>query len=229
MLRTGSARFASPLVPTASPVLRVPIMSQSLRPGYPWGVGKNKPPNPNCPVAGCRTKAPHADDPIVKGLIHNFSDPTKVAHWTLIAIAELGKSMAADLHAGRTFALLSRHRQQEELYIRALYVLFIATPEELAHIVSDMTPNSFSAMYRAVNELVFGGRGLLDVQQSGKSHGTFTAMNPINSGAHASFSTMMMVVGLVQNPAYLEPYTSGRYFSHISVYCLLPQLSQGDV
>ncbi len=71
--------------------------------------------------------------------------------------------MAADLAAGRNFALLTRSRQPEELYIRALYALFIASPEELAHIMSDETPNSFSLMYRAVNGLVFEGRGILEV------------------------------------------------------------------
>ena len=46
------------------------------------------------------------------------------------SIAELGKSMAEDLAAGRHFALITRSRQQEELYIRALYAMFIATPEK---------------------------------------------------------------------------------------------------
>ncbi len=30
---------------------------------------------------------------------------------------------------------------------------------------------------------------------------------------------MMMVISLAHYPEYLETYTSGRYFSHISVYC----------
>jgi hypothetical protein len=80
-------------------------------------------------------------------------------------------------------------------------------------------PNSFSVMYRKVNHLVFEGRGLLEVSQPGLKHGAFTPMDTINRGAHASFSTMMMVIGLAHNPEYLEPYTSGRYFGHISVYC----------
>ncbi len=175
--------------------------------------------NPHCPVPGCKAKAPHLDDPIVAGLVHNFSDPAKVALWTLASIAELGNSMAVDLAAGRNFALITRSRQQEELYIRALYALFIASPEELAHIMSDYTPNSFSLMYRAVNRLVFEGRGILEVSHPGLTHGSFTAMDTINRGAHASFSTMMMVISLAHYPEYLETYTSGRYFSHISVYC----------
>jgi hypothetical protein len=174
--------------------------------------------NPHCPVPGCKTAAPHTDDPTVKGLVHNFSDPAKVALWTGASIAELGNSMATDLVAERNFALITRSRQPEELYIRALYAIFIATPEELAHMMSDRLPNSFRNMYRKVNQLVFEGRGLLEVSQPGLKHGEFTPMDTINRGAHASFSTMMMVIGLAQHPEYLEPYTSGRYFNHISVY-----------
>jgi hypothetical protein len=175
--------------------------------------------NPFCSVQGCRTKTPHIDDPIVKALVQHMADPARVAHWTLASIAELGKSMAEDLATGRRFALLTRSRQQEELYIRALYAMFIATPDEVIHIMSDATPNSFSAMYKKVNQSVFGGKGLLDVVQPGLTYGTFSAMAQINSAAHASFSTMMQVIVLGPNAAYLKPYKQGGYFDHISVYC----------
>jgi len=175
--------------------------------------------NPFCSVPGCRTQAPHTNDPIVKALAQNMSDSAKVAQWTLGAIAELGKSMAADLAADRRFALLTRSRQQEELYIRALYALFVATPDEVIHIVSDATPNSFSAMYKKVNKSIFGGKGLLDVVQPGLTYGTFSAMAQINSAAHASFSTMMQVIVLGPDPEFLKPYKNGGYFDHISVYC----------
>jgi hypothetical protein len=32
---------------------------------------------PNCSVARCRAKAPHLNDPVVAGLVHNFSDLAK--------------------------------------------------------------------------------------------------------------------------------------------------------
>ena len=66
--------------------------------------------NPDCSVARCRAKAPHLNDPVVVGLVHNFSDLAKVAHWTCACIAELGKSMADDIAAGRRFALITRTR-----------------------------------------------------------------------------------------------------------------------
>jgi hypothetical protein len=172
----------------------------------------------HCPVPGCKTVAPHTDDPTVKGLCHNFSDPAKLALWTAASIAELGNSMATNLVAERNFALITRSRQPEELYIRALYAIFIATPDELAHMMSDMLPNGFRNMYRKVNQLVFEGRGLLEVSQPGLKHGDFTPMDTINRAAYGSFSRMM-VIGVAQHPEYLEPYTSGRYFNHISVYC----------
>jgi len=127
--------------------------------------------------------------------------------------------MADDLAAGRRLALITRTRQQEELYIRALYAMFLADADEVAHIMSDATPNSFSEMYRKVNETIFGGKGLLEVEQPGLKSGTFTAMGTINSGAHASFSTMLMVIGLGKNPEYFKAYTNGKYFDHISIYC----------
>lgn len=101
---------------------------------------KKKKVNPNCPVPGCNAKAPHTSDPIIKALVQNMADPAKVAQWTLGAIAELGKSMAADLAADRRFGLLTRSRQQEELYIRALYAMFIATPDEVTHTAGFLSP-----------------------------------------------------------------------------------------
>ena len=175
--------------------------------------------NPHCPVPGCKAKAPHLSDPVVAALVHNFSDLANVAGWTCASIAELGKSVADDVAAGRHFAMITRTRQLEELYIRALYAMFIADPGEVAHLMSDATPNSFSVMYRKVNQSVFGGKGLLEVSQPGLTSGTFTAMGTINSGAHASFSTMMMVVGFVKNPQYLAPFKDGQYFDHISIFC----------
>jgi hypothetical protein len=44
-------------------------------------------------------------------------------------------------------------------------------------------------------------------------------MGTINSGAQASFSTMMMVVGLAKNPQHLAVFQNGQYFDHISIYC----------
>ena len=172
-------------------------------------------PNPHCPVPRCKTRGPHMDDPTVQGLFAEFSDPERTALWTMTAIGEVLNSMAVDLAAGRHFALILRLRQVEELYVRALYAMFIADDGELAHILSDEYPNSFSEMYRKVNEVVLEGPGPLEVEYPGLNSGVFTAMDTINQGAHASFSAMMMVIGFARHPEHLEPYTSGRYFKHV--------------
>lgn len=143
----------------------------------------------------------------------------RVAEWTCASIAELQRSIADDGAAGRHFAVITRLRQQEELYIRALYAMFIADPSEVAHIMSGATPNSFAEMYRKVNEAIFGGKGVLEISHPGLTSGSFKAMDTINQGAHASFSAMMMVIGLAKNPEYLAALTDGRYFDHISVNC----------
>jgi hypothetical protein len=179
---------------------------------------KEKKVNPHCPVPRCKAKAPHMDDPTVQGLFAEFSDPERTALWTMTAIGEVLNSMAADLAAGRNFALILRLRQVEELYVRALYAMFVADEGELAHILSDEFPNSFSEMYREVNKVALESRGALEVEHPGLNSGVFTAMDTINQGAHASFSAMMMVIGFARHPEHLEPYTSGRYFKHVETY-----------
>jgi hypothetical protein len=50
--------------------------------------------NPHCSVKGCRTIQPHADDPIAKGLIGEFSPPDNLTFWVLHGMAELRDSFA---------------------------------------------------------------------------------------------------------------------------------------
>ena len=126
------------------------------------------------------------------------------------------QSMAADLTADRRFALLTRSRQQEELYIRALYAMFIATPDEVIHIMSDATPNSFSAMYKRVNQSIFGGKGLLDVVQPGLTYGHFprwlrsTVQRTHPSRHYAGDRPHLMLIP--------QAVQERRLLDHISVY-----------
>src|SRR5439155_18471630 len=111
--------------------------------------------NPHCPVSGCKTAKPHANDPVVKGLILEFAPPEKMTMWALAAIVELRESVCRDLKDKKVFAFMTRLRQPEELYIRVLYALFIATEKELHHILSGEMPNGFFGLYPQVNDLVF--------------------------------------------------------------------------
>lgn len=178
---------------------------------------KNKQTNPHCPVDGCRASKPHADDPIVKALMFQFAPPEQMTFWTLSAMAELASSICRDLNEGKVFAWLSRIRQPEELYIRTLYALFVASDAELPHILSGAMPNGLSNLYSKVNEVVFNGKGQLLVQQPGQSFGAFRAMDTLHDGAHASFRAFLTCIGLVRNPEGLPAVD--KYTKHLKTYC----------
>jgi hypothetical protein len=162
---------------------------------------KNKP-NPHCPVPGCRTRQPHLDSLTTKGLHQTFSDPERLAGWVKMCIVEIVQSVIDDVNNGRLFAYLTRWRQPEEMYHRALYILFIADEAAIPHIVSGEPPNSFSDMWKAVNREILGGKGTLDERQRGLNGEEFTVMNTLNTSAHASFAAMTMCLGLVRDPNY---------------------------
>jgi hypothetical protein len=186
---------------------------------------RNKNTNPYCPVAGCKTNKRHVDDAIVNGLMHAFAAPTDMTQWVLTAMAELSESICRDLQDRKMFAFHTRARQPEELYIRTLYALFVATDEELPHILSGEMPNSLSSLYEKVNKVVFDGRGLLQVKRPGLTYGTFKPMDILNDSAHASFHAMMSCIGLVRNPEnvpslekcrkYLKTYCDNLHYMHL--------------
>ena len=119
---------------------------------------KPKKKNPHCPVPGCKTKQPHLSSSTIAGLHHTFSNPERLAEWVKCCIAELINSAIGDINKGRFFAYLTRWRQPEELYHRALYILFVADKAAIPHIVSGELPNSFSAIWKSVNQTVFDGK-----------------------------------------------------------------------
>ena len=153
-------------------------------------------------MPGCKTKQPHLDSAVTKGLHHTFSDHERVASWAKMCIVEIVQSVIDDVNKGRLFAYLTRWRQPEEIYHRALYMLFIADESSIPHIVSGELPNSFSAMWKAVNREILGGRGTLDETQLGLNGEEFTVMKTLNTSAHASLAAMVMCVGLARNPQF---------------------------
>ena len=126
-----------------------------------------------------------------------FAKPEYLAALVHDAIGKLGDSILRDLQDRNFFAFQSRLRQPEELYIRTLYVLFIATPEELPHIFSSALPNGFTKLYREVNRVIFEGRGPLEVSQPGLNGDPFTPIDTLNQGAHVTFSSIITARGLV--------------------------------
>jgi hypothetical protein len=181
--------------------------------------GKRHKINLHCPVAGCRADKPHADDPIVQGLLQEFTPPERLAALALAAMAELGESICRDVKGKKLFAFQCRLRQPEELYIRALYALFIADDKELPHILCGAPPNSRSGLYKKVNEVVLEGNGVLEVEHAGLKHGRFTAMETLHLGAHVSFTAISMAIGSVRYPEYLPQNFEDKYDRHVRTYC----------
>jgi hypothetical protein len=173
--------------------------------------------NPNCPVQGCKTKQPHLSSSTTAGIHHAFSKPEQLAEWVKMCLVELVRSVTADAEANRFFAYLTRWRQPEELYHRALYVLFIADKAEIPHIASGELPNSFSAMWKEVNRIVYDGKGTLDRKQMGLNGEEFTAMNLLNDSAHASFATIVTTIDVSKNRDRWRPIID----NHITYWKLL--------
>lgn len=161
--------------------------------------------NPHCTVQGCNTKKPHLSSPTTAGIHHAFAKPETTAEWVKSCIVELVQSVMDDVNKGRFFAYLTRWRQPEEMYHRALYMLFVADKAELPHIASGELPNSFSATWKEVNRVVYDGKGTLDQKQLGLSGEEFTAMNTLNNSAHASLATIVTCIDFSKNRELRAP------------------------
>jgi hypothetical protein len=179
---------------------------------------KSKKVNPNCSVVGCRTERPHTSDPIVVGLLREFSNPIKLATHALAAMAELRSSIERDYRENLIFSWYLRLRQPEELYIRTLYALFVANADEMPHVMSGDPPNSLSQMYAKVNEHVFRGKGALLTVQPGLQFGEFKPIDMLHAGAHVSFATFLTCIGLVHNPEVWQEKAE-KHLQHLSIYC----------
>jgi hypothetical protein len=176
--------------------------------------------NPHCPVPGCRAAVPHADDPLVKGLILAFAPPEEMTRFACAAISELCDSIRRDWMEGKVFSWYSRLRQPEELYIRTLYALFIANEKELHHVISGDTPNGIAVLYDKVNEVIFEGRGLQTTSKPGLNFGTFKPMETLHQGAHTSFAAFLTSISIVRHPEYLPPGLADKYHEHLKKYCV---------
>jgi hypothetical protein len=134
-----------------------------------------------------------------------------------MCIVEIVQSVEDDVKAHRYFAYVTRFRQPEEMYHRALYVLFVAKPSEIPHIMSNEMPNSFSAMWGAVNNTIYAGKGTLNRKLTGLAGEVFTPMDTLNSGAHASFGAVVTVIDVSKNRAKWAPIIA----KHIGYWKLL--------
>jgi hypothetical protein len=137
--------------------------------------------------------------------------------WVKASISELTDSFTDDIAKGRYFAYHTRTRQVEELYYRTLYILFVADDSAVPHIFSGDPPNSFSKMWRAVNQAVLDGRGRLETAQ-GFYGDDPTVMNMLNDSAHASIRAIAISVGIGHSPE-LKPMIH-RHVEHCKKLCV---------
>ena len=135
------------------------------------------------------------------------------------AVADIivGDAFDIAIQGGRPFAWQTRLRQVEEIYFRALYCIFFATPEELPHIFSGAMPNSVTPMYRKVNEVILEGRGQWEVPQAGKTSGQFTPLDILHSAAHASYAAIFTAISLANAPE--SQVNTDGYIKHLNMYC----------
>jgi hypothetical protein len=148
-----------------------------------------------------------------------FSDPEKLAMWVKTSITEVMSSVADDGKNGRFFAYHTRTRQVEEMYYRTLYILFVAKDSALPHIFSGEPPNSFAEMWRAVNQEVLEGNGMLEIPQLTSDGKEFTAMDMLNNSAHASFAAMATSIGISRSPDLREGIIP-RHLMHWRKLCV---------
>jgi len=174
-------------------------------------------PNPNCPYPGCKSKKPHTTDPLLQALVDRYAAPDRMTSWMLAGMAELRDSITRDLTEGRLFAWYSRLRQPEELYFRALFILFIAKDGEVPHILSGAMPNSFSDIYSQVNDLIMDGRGEILSVKPGQGFGEFRMIDTLNNGAHVAFPALQMCAMMALHPENVPDRQ--KYFNHLETYC----------
>jgi hypothetical protein len=174
--------------------------------------------NPYCPVPGCKTKQPHTADLLVKALVDRFAAPDRCLSWVLASMAELRDSVIDDILKRRLFSWYARMRQPEELYFRSLYLLFLASNDEVPHILSGDLPNSFSHIYDKVKKVILEGRGEMTEVKPGLVSGEFRMIDNLNDGAHVGFGAMQMIVNIAQNPEYTPNMEA--YLKHVDDYCV---------
>lgn len=176
---------------------------------------KKKP--PHCPVPGCEATTPHASDPAVKQLIHEFPSPERMVHWALAAMTELRESMSDDLTGKRAFAWHFRMRQPKELYVRTLFAVLLANEKELHHVLSGATPNSLPFFYKRVNKIILQNRGRLLSEQGGNGGRTFTPIDHCNESAHVSFRSLWLCIDAKRKPQGIP--TPEEHRATLETYC----------
>ena len=190
----------------------------SYLPRCQWlqGMTKTKS-NTHCPIPGCKTVTPHAEHPLVKDLILEFSCPERMTHWALTVMIELTEPMGDDLRNKRVFEWHLRMRQPKELYVRTLYATLIADERERHHILSGALPNSLTFFYPDVNKIILEDRGLLLTEQGGCDGEVFRPINSVNESAHVSYRSLMRCISAMREPRRIP--SPNEFREPLAFYC----------
>jgi hypothetical protein len=134
------------------------------------------------------------------------------------ALEEVRNSLQDDIRGGRTFPWFTRMRHVEELYMRCIYVVLLAPDEEVPHIFSGETPNSFDFIYEQFNKKVLDGKGMVSETKPGLTFGHVTPMKTVHNAAHGSFQTLLTWKASKVYPREKLSDLSQRYIQHIETY-----------
>jgi hypothetical protein len=156
--------------------------------------------NPDCPVPHCKGRTPHENNPTVVHLVAMWKEPALLAAYAFTGLSSLKNSIERDIEKDDVVAWLTRSRQVEELYVRAIYALFIATEDEIPHFFSEEQPNSLAYIYKQVNDVAFAGKGRLHVTSDDPDLQDVTVLNLFNQIAHLSFASLLLAGEFYKHP-----------------------------
>lgn len=156
--------------------------------------------NPHCPVPHCKGRTAHEDNPTVVRLVAMWKEPALLAVYAFTGLSSLKDSIERDIEKDDVIAWLTRSRQIEELYVRSIYALFIATEDEIPHFFSEERPNSLAYIYKQVNEIAFAGKGRLHITSDDPDLKGVTVLDLFNQTAHLSFASLLLAGEFYKHP-----------------------------
>ncbi len=147
--------------------------------------------NPHCRGIGCMSDKLYIDNPMVGSMLAFANTSQVYLWWVKNTLLELRDSMVDDGKKGRRASWLSRIRLVEELYYRTLYLLFVAAPDEVPHVLSGAPPNSISIIYDRVTDELFGGSREMKKGLGGPS--SPSTLELLHIGAHGAYPMLYLL------------------------------------
>lgn len=135
----------------------------------------------SCP----KCKKDHLTDPVLKFIYGR--QPFELVDDYANALEEIRFSMCDDIRHDRRGAFLSRLRDQQECYFRALWVGLLATSEEVVHDASGAPPHTmFAKLSHMVSEQILDKENQLSTILVSPQNVRFSAAGLLNTSTHMS-------------------------------------------